>query len=460
MQEDIPMGVSSTVAREKARQPDFMLKELASKIDDVRLDIDNVRLDIRASGPRLTLCGIPDEIILQILQLGFTLTHFQTIVNMSLVCKQFRCIVLSSSNLWAACTLTLHMPPHIIDMVVSRSGSNGIAVELMDRPRPSQELLISSLTKLFEHRSRWRELEIELSDETLQLILAHFRNAYLSALVSLSNNSFFPIYQDWMLPSLRVLVDGEWTPPLSFANRVPNLIKCCLESTPSEFSELFSFLNAIPRLEELQLKIYDENTLVQSTTLHLPALKTLILRFRSESKHGALVEHTLRLFSCPEVKQFSLFLNKGGDETLDSIILGWRRALPSLRSLCPCLESISLSLFNFRTREKMYFIDDVLQNFPRTIENIHLNIWFGLLLSHYHDSLPQASKSTHPCLTSLIIEHRNSMDEDFFAQVAAQLKLRNIRLKKISNIRQRKEVKKTRNVFREAGVLYDVNVPQ
>lgn len=470
------MGVSSTVAREKARRLDFLLKELASKIDDVRLDIDNVRLDIRASGPRLTLCEIPDEVILEILQLVCTdmlrltrMTHFKTIVNMSLVCKQFRRIVLSSSNLWAACTLTLHMPPHIIDMVVSRSGSNGIAVELMDRPRLSQELPLSSLIKLFEHRSRWRELEIELSDETSQLILAHFPSEDLSTLVSLEqipyDSPYFyrrpvSIYQDWMLPSLRILDEWTWLPPLSFASRVPNLIKCCLESTPSEFSKLFSFLNAIPRLEELQLRIYDESTLVQSTTLHLPALKTLILRFSSEFKHGALVGHTVRLFSCPGVKQFSLFLNKSEDETLDSIILGWRRGLASLRSLCPCLESFSLSLYDFRTREKMYFIDDVLQNLPRTIENIHLDIRSDLLLSHYHDLLPQASKSTHPCLTSLIIEHRNSMDEDFFTQVAAQLKLRNIRLKKLSHIRQWKEVKETRNIFREAGVLYDENVPQ
>lgn len=467
------MGESSTVAREKARHLDFMLNKLASKINRVHLDIYNVRLDIRASGPNLTLCEIPEEVILEILQLvctyGLTRTHFRSIVEMSLVCKQFRRIVLSSSNLWAGCELTLLMPPRIIDMVVSRSGSKGLLVELKDvSPLPSRKRWMSSLTTLFEHRSRWRELRTTLSDETSQLILAHFPNEELSTLVrlysplrtKLSPTPLFRIYQDWMLPSLRVLQDETWLPPPSFACRVPNLIKCYFESTPSRFPELFSFLNAFTQLEELQLTIYDANTMLQSTTLHLPALKTLNLLFKSEFEHGALVEHTLRLFSCPEVKQFSLDLANIGDET--SITSGWKRGLPSLHSLCPCLESFSLSLFNFRTWEKMYFIDDVLQNLPRTIENIHLYILSKLLLSHYHDSLPQASKSTHPCLTSLIIEHQDSMDvdKDFFTQVAAQLKLRNIRLKKLSDIRHRKEVKQTRSIFREAGVLYDENVPQ
>lgn len=85
------MDVSSASAREKVRRLDSLLKELVSTSDNMRLAV---------------LCTLPEEIILSFLQLACY--DFWSIVKVSLVCKKFRHIKLSSSKLWAKCLLTLN----------------------------------------------------------------------------------------------------------------------------------------------------------------------------------------------------------------------------------------------------------------------------------------------------------------------------------------------------------------
>lgn len=130
------MDVSSASAREKGRRLDSLLKELVSTSDNMRLAV---------------LCTLPEEIILSFLQLACY--DFWSIVKVSLVCKKFRHIKLSSSKLWAKCLLTLNTSPHVIDMVASRSGTSGLTVILRSSQFYEKDW-VNRLTKLFEHNEK------------------------------------------------------------------------------------------------------------------------------------------------------------------------------------------------------------------------------------------------------------------------------------------------------------------
>lgn len=64
-----------------------------------------MHLNIRAHVPRLSPCGLPEEIILSVFRL--TYAGFYSVVKVALVCKTF----------WAGCPLNICMPPYIIVMV-------------------------------------------------------------------------------------------------------------------------------------------------------------------------------------------------------------------------------------------------------------------------------------------------------------------------------------------------------
>lgn len=123
------MDVSSASAREKVRRLDSLLKELVSTSDNMRLAV---------------LCTLPDQLACY---------DFWSIVKISLVCKKFRHIKLSSSKLWAKCLLTLNTSPHVIDMVASRSGTSGLTVILRSSQFYEKDW-VNRLTKLFEHSEK------------------------------------------------------------------------------------------------------------------------------------------------------------------------------------------------------------------------------------------------------------------------------------------------------------------
>lgn len=441
------------MAREKVRRLDLLLKEFASAIE-------NVRFDIRASVPRLSLCDVPDEVILPIFLL--ICKDFESVVNISLVCKKFRRIALSSSKLWAGYLLTLNTPPHVIDTIASRSGIQGLTVRIVQNSDDWAEHRLDRLKKLFEYSAQWKVVVTVLSDKASQFIHAHFPNESLNRLVELdsSDGSLFyanrqaSFYQDWSLPSLRVMKDTSWLPPPSFAKQAPNLVECRLSSKPSDFPKLFSFLNAIPRLEKLTLSIEEDGAMVQSTELYPPAIRSLKLIFPQHFDN--IVTKTLSVLLWPGVTHLTL-CSCGSD---DRAIIGWKLGLPCLKRLCSCLESFSLFLSDGRV--KLYFIDDILSNLPCTVKKINLFIHayeVSPLFSHDRDTVSETSRSTHPCLTSLIIAHCILLEQSFFPEVATQLKLRNIKLKELSDIYDRNEVEETQDIFREAGVLCDGNTP-
>lgn len=130
------MDVSSASAREKVRRLDSLLKELVSTSDNMRLAV---------------LCTLPEEIILSFLQLACY--DFWSIVKVSLVCKKFRHIKLSSSKLWAKCLFTLNTSPQVIDMVASRSGTSGLTVILRSSQFYEKDW-VNRLTKLLEHSEK------------------------------------------------------------------------------------------------------------------------------------------------------------------------------------------------------------------------------------------------------------------------------------------------------------------
>lgn len=449
------MDVYSALAREKARSLDSLLNELVSSIE-------NVRLGIRATVPRPSLCNIPDEVILEILQL--VCTNLKSVVDISLVCKKLRCFTLSPSKLWAGSPLTLNTPSKVIDKIASLSGSNGINVRIENRSDNWTEPMLDRLRKLFEHCAQWKSLVVVKGS---QVIRAHFPNENLSRLVRLEISDDFEkygsqqssIYQDWSLPSLRILIDPTWLPPPSFASKVPNLIECCFTSKPSKFLELFSLLNAIPRLERLAVRVQhgndNDNAISKSAKLHLPTLRSLKVISFSILPHT--VADAISVLLCPGITHLTL-CNEADSATS---IKCWKLGLPSLRRLCPCLESFTLLVYGRTDREKLYFIDDILQNLPRTIKRIDLYLDTEIF-SHDQDSFSEVLESTHPLLTSLIIKRyfykrRGQESQEFYPQVAAQLKLRKINLKELSDIYYGNVIKETRNIFREVGVLYDGN---
>lgn len=64
-----------------------------------------MHLNIRAHVPRLSPCGLPEEIILSVFRL--TYAGFYSVVKVALICKIF----------WAGCPLNICIPPYIIVMV-------------------------------------------------------------------------------------------------------------------------------------------------------------------------------------------------------------------------------------------------------------------------------------------------------------------------------------------------------
>lgn len=186
--------------------------------------IENVRQDIRASVRWLTVFDLPDEVIVPIFQP--LSTDIIPVVEISLVCKRFRQIALSSSKLWSGCSLTLSVPRHIINMVASRSGSSGLTVVLegtYHRLAKHQ----NRVSKLFEHSAQWKELTAVMDDLALRYISALFPNLcalvklYISGRLTKESHRLPSFYQNWSLPSLRILTDPTWIPPPSFASKVP-----------------------------------------------------------------------------------------------------------------------------------------------------------------------------------------------------------------------------------------------
>lgn len=158
-------------------------------------------------------------------------------------------------------------------------------------------------------------LDAEIPDKTSQVIRTHLPNVHLSSLVNheIKNGHSSeqpPIYQDWSLPSLRILhrESCTWLPPPSFASRAPNLIACTLMSMTVDFPKLISFLNAIPRLEQIILKVCkdkdDDNVaLVQSMKLQFPKLWSLELICSSYGDNCNFLDRNLPVNHTPHYFQ-------------------------------------------------------------------------------------------------------------------------------------------------------------
>lgn len=168
------MDVPSILSREKVRRLDSLLKQMTAAIE-------SARVNIRACVPQLSLCDVPEEVILSIFQLACT--DCLSVVNVSLVCKSFRHIVLSSSKLWAGCPLTLRTPPQIIDMIASRAGSAGLVVKFEMGRRESTFPPMDAASKVFEHSAKWKELSSSLDVRATELY-SRFPNPNVSALVN------------------------------------------------------------------------------------------------------------------------------------------------------------------------------------------------------------------------------------------------------------------------------------
>lgn len=444
---------------EKVRRLDAfpqLLKKLASTFD-------SVHLELLACVSRLSLSDIPDEVVLSILQLACT--DFRSVVDVSRVCKRFRRITLSSSRLWAGCPLTTCMPPHIIDMVASRSGLHGLTVEFEIGRQP-----IDVLTKLLEYSARWSAVEFAR-------IQGLSRNKNLGALVSLVNKG--PThklgsgwekraYENWTMPSLQFLSDNAWIPPPSFAEQVPSLVKYQIAPRLPDVAKLISFLNATQGLEELQLNIQCGETDDYLTTpainmrSNLPALRKLQLTLPPTAwvyDDITLTEYLLRMILCPGITELTLRLgNEDRFTSTDGCIFGIKRGFTLIRDLCPCLERLSLTITGAAQREELYFIDDILQNLPRTIKHIDLSLGHINLWTHSVDTFPSVSESTHPRLTSLSIALHRHPRQDFFSTLAEFLQWRNIKLRALSVVYHENSEsmeESAQRAFRTAGVLCD-----
>lgn len=453
------MDECPTLAREKVRHLEAfpqLLKKLASTFD-------RIHLNLRTCVPRLSLGGIPDEVILSILELACT--GCVSVVNVSRVCRRFRHIALSSSRLWAGCPLTTHMPPHIIDMITSRNVSNGLTIKLW-----WGDLAEDVLTKLFEYSARWKVVEYSLSERTSNLLLTQFPNPDVSGLVKLVYTVSLPyrgpiIYHDWSLPSLRILRDNASIPPLSFAKQVPILTECHLAPKPSEFPSLISFLNATQSLHEVQInfKYGGGEYLIpvdRSLSLSLPTLKKLKLALPSDWSSAITIEDILLMVLCPGIVELILCFENESADTTDGCILGIQRGFPCIRDMCPSLERLSLTMIGSAGKEKLYFIDDILQNLPSTIKHIELSIRHFYIYTHHVDKFPHISESAHPHLTSLNIKLLKHPDQDFFSTVAKILLLQKIKLKELIAVDHggsKSMGKSAQRAFRRAGVLCGIH---
>lgn len=457
------MDVPSILSREKVRRLDSLLKQMTAAIE-------SARVNIRACVPQLSLCDVPVEVILSIFQLACT--DCLSVVNISLVCKSFRHIVLLSSQLWAGCPLTLRTPPQIIDMIASRAGSAGLVVKFEMSHRESTFPPMDAASKVFEHSAKWKELSSSLDVRATELY-SRFPNPDVSALVilkvkKLAQSRAAPqhsFYQDWSLPALRTLTDETWLPPPSFAARqIPNLTLCDLSPKPSDLPRVILFANAAPRLKNLRLRMQGSedvamDILTQCAKFNPPALVNLLVLF-PESLPSSAVQHILPVLLCAGLTELAFACNNYDKEATDGSIVACKRVFKSLRRLCPSLETIALCMTGRAGKEKLYFIDDMLQHLPSTIKNIQLIILADVrLLSHDQDSSSDVPESSHPSLSSLQIDHQGPLTENFFRQVAEQFKLRKIKLRTVTErnigFLEYAKTMKTLNIFREAGVLCD-----
>lgn len=453
------MDGGSVLTAEKVRRLEAfpqLLKKLASTFD-------SLHLELLTCVSRLSLSDIPDEVLLSILQLACT--DCRSVVDVSRVCKRFRRITLSSSRLWAGCPLTTHMPPHIIDMVASRSGSNGLAIELEIGRQP-----IDVLTKLLEYSARWSAVEFAR-------IQGLSRNRNFGALVSLVNKG--PThklgsawekrgYENWTMPSLRFLSDNAWIPPPSFAEQVPSLVKYQIAPRLPDVAKLISFLNATQGLEELQLFIQcgktDDYLTIQAINMrsNLPALRKLQLTLPPTAwvyNDITLTEYLLRMILSPGITEFSLQIgNEDRLTSTDACIFGFKRGFTLMRNMCPCLERLSLTITGAAQREELYFIDNILQNLPGTIEHIDLSLGHINLQTHGVGTFPSVSESTHPRLTFLSIALHRHPQHDFFSTLSDQLQCRKIKLRVLSVVYHagsESMEESAQRTFRTAGVLCD-----
>lgn len=198
---------------------------------------------------------------------------------------------------------------------------------------------------------------------------------------------------------------------------------------------------------------FDDTSMDESTTLNVPALRRLRLTFRP-SWIQSTVEHILPILLCSGLTNLALRFHERTQEGTDITILNCKRRPPSLCSLCPCLENFTLAIYGYAGRKKLYFIDDILHHLPCTIKSIYVHLIGDIqLLSHGQSSFSGISESTHPFLTSFSVKHQKCLGQDFFPQVAAQFKLRKIKLKEVSYGYDENVMKDTRNIFHEAGEL-------
>lgn len=450
------MDGHSILAREKVRR----LEAFPQLLKKLAYTFDRLHLNLRACVPRLSLGGIPDEVILSILHLACA--DSVSVVNASRVCRRFRHIALSSSRLWAVCPLTTYMPPHIIDMIISRSGSNGLTIKLY-----SGDLHEDVFTKLFEYSARWKVVESTLLERTSNLLRTQFPNPDVSRLVKLVHHSDdLPhwrsiFYYDWSLPSLQILSDNALIPPPSFINQAPSLTECHLAPKPSEFPKIISFLNATQSLDEIQInfKYGRGESLVlvdRSLRLSLPTLRKLKLALPSQWSSDITVEDILHMVLCPGILELMLCFENESADTTDGCILEIQRGFPCIRDLCPSLERLSLTMIGSAGKEKLYFIDDILQNLPSTIKHIELSIRHFYIYTHYVDKFPHISESAHPHLTSLKIKLLKQPDQDFFSTVAKILLLQKIKLKELIAVDHggsKSMGKSAQRAFRRAGVM-------
>lgn len=444
---------STSLERERFRQLDKFPKLLES----LNSAFESIRNDVRACIPALSVCDLPDEITMHILKL--VCTNIRSVVQASFVCKHFRRMVLSSPRLWAACTLTLNMSPHIVDVIATRSGSLGLDVKILDTVnyRNPARLSTGKLTKLFQYSSRWKSAIFKPSSTTWQAISSNFPYPNLRSLVELSINDSFSLlstYTNWTLPALRILrVQSDDTLPISFARKVPCLTNCQLLLRDNSVS----FLPAITGLVALNLQITDspaQKVLNGSTTLSLPLLRKLGLEFHGlHAINGSnIVKAILPLILCPNITELVLCMNEShrgllqrDTRTLQEeweieqtrrTILACKNALPLLKELYQFLRSFSLFISQpgrMKTtistpQEKLFIIDDVLEHLPNTIESVNLAAWSIPLSSHRADIMSDISGATHPNLTSLAIAPTPWTEKTVASEVRKELGQRSMRL--------------------------------
>lgn len=419
-----------TLARERIRHLDAVLKKLTSTFETVRCSVEDY--DVRLS---VGIENLPDEVIEWIIH--FSCADWKFLVDVSRVSKRFRRVALSSPRLWAACVLTLDMPPVAVDLVASRAASIGLNVKIVET---SREVLLSPmdrLTVLFKYSARWKSAILKLSRTTAVSISAYFPNPDLGALVNLDIENH--IYTKWLMPSLRSLklYNHNDVLAVSFAEKVPQLTECRLLLDIHRYN----FLSGVSGLTTLNLRICDEQArdIARGTmTLNFPILKNLGLDFALASETGGnIVDLVLPAVSCPNITALTLCINEGSVKQSDGAVSVCWRVLPLLRDLYPFLRSFSLfmqrhvAIRNVSESYRLYFVDDILQHLPGTIESIGLAAWSIPLLSHRPGSAPDALQSSHPRLRSVNIEHTPWMEDSLLSKIAKQLHQRKIELKEL-----------------------------